>query len=103
MRDADFKAIELPPLRGIGRAPMQMEVRLSHAIRQYLDISPAQATNAHPESLRGGFLGREPPGETLCSSPAVSNLAFGVDAIQEPPSPPLKRLLYPIYLDDVDA
>ena len=92
MRDTDIEADERLCRGSLCGAPVQMHMRLSTVVRQYLDILPPDFSHADAQGLRSGLLRRETPRQALYAAAAVVDLCLGVYTLEEAMTEPLDGL-----------
>jgi hypothetical protein len=80
-RHADF--VEVHVIGSRRRASVKVDLGLPGAVRQDLDLSPANPAHPEPEHLADGFLRRPASSQALHLAADVAALVVGQDALTE--------------------
>lgn len=103
MGEADFEASQRDLLGARGTAAVEEDERLAAAVRQHLDVAPADPADARPECLHHSFLGGEAGGQLRHAPTAMADLVVRIDALEEAVTVPREHISDAVDLDDVDA
>src|SRR5688572_1313857 len=103
VREADLRLTHADELGARLGLAVQVDQRFAAAVRQHLNLAPADAAHAGAQRLHRRFLGGEAYGNLADASTAVGDLVFREDAPQEALRVASQRLLHPVELDGVDA
>jgi hypothetical protein len=103
MCDAYIESGKSHTLRDARGPTVQMDMGLPTHVRENFDVAPSDVPHANAKHFGGSLLGGESARQPLDLATTVSELALGIDAIQEPIPPTLLRLRDPFDLDYVYA
>jgi len=103
MCERNLQRPQLDLLRPLRAPPVKKDERLAPAIRQHLNVPPANAADSRAECLHHRLFRREARGEFGDSPTAVGNFVWGIDAIEEAIAVPGDNVGNAVNFDDVDS